>query len=144
MESRFRSTQPCAIATGWNSTGRCGPIRKKSGGRAPRRGARRDEALVAGLGRVGARPRLLLLDLRILEIVTFALRVHARDAPADLVLREALPGIAAALSLSLSLGRFLLGFLRGLCLILLALAKRLLLLRRGLGRGVLGRVCGLV
>src|SRR5258706_1813979 len=139
MENRFPSPRSCATGTALRSTGRCGPIRRKSGERAPRRSARRDEALVAGLSHVGARADFLLLDLRVVHVVALALRGDAGEAPADIVLREALPGVAAVQFLGLGLGGFLLGLLRGLCLFLLALAERLFLLRRGLGRSALGR-----
>src|SRR5712671_1099460 len=139
MENRFPSPRSCATGTALRSTGRCGPIRRKSGERAPRRSARRDEALVAGLSYVGARAAFLLLDLRVVHVVALALRGDAGKAPADLVLREALPGVAAVLFLGLGLRGFPLGLLRGLCLLLLALAERLFLLSRGLGRSALAR-----
>src|SRR5258706_837935 len=139
MENRFPSPRSCATGTALRSTGRCAPIRRKSGERAPRRSARRGEALVAGLSYIGARAAFLLLDLRVVHVVALALRGDAGKAPADIVLREALPGVAAAQFLGLGLSGFLLGLLRGLCLLLLALAERLFLLPRGLGRSALGR-----
>src|SRR6266446_9521944 len=86
------------------------------------------------------RPGLFLLDLRVIEVVALALRVVARHAAADPVLREPLLRIAAILLFALRFGGFLFGFLGRLCLILLALAERLFLLGRGLGSGALDRL----
>src|SRR5712671_6684610 len=151
MENRFPSPRSCATGTALRSTGRCGPIRRKSGERARRRSARRDEALVAGLSHVGARAAFLLLDLRVVHVVALALRVDAGETPADFVLRDALPGVAAVLLLGLGLRRFLFGLFCRFRLILLALAEFLFLLRGRLGAGFLGGIplcrvalCGLV
>src|SRR6266446_2247059 len=101
---------------------------------------------VAKFRDVGARPGLFLLDLCVIEVVALALRVVARHAAADPVLRETLLRIAAILLFALRFGGLLCGFLGRLCLILLALAERLFLLGRGLGSGAFGRLafCSLV
>src|SRR5262249_11259018 len=57
-------------------------------------------------------------------------RVDLRDSAAHREGREALPGVVAVLLLELRLVRLLVGFLRGLRRVLLALAERLLLLGR--------------
>src|SRR5260221_13838729 len=91
------------------------------------------------MGDVGARAFFLLLDLRVVHVEPLAGGGEGERAPADIVLREALPGVAAIQFLGLGLRGFLLGLLRGLCLLLLALAERLFLLGRGLGRSALAR-----
>ena len=85
-----------------------------------------------------ARCCFLLLELRVVQIVALALRVDARDPPADLCLSEAFAGTAAVILLAFSLRGFLLSVFFALFAVLRSLAERLFLVCGRLGRIDLG------